>query len=59
MSSNLLLTLSFKHPNHQHVFSMGKYTQSTEKENEIRPEWSDFGFTVCYSNLVFVFDANA
>ena len=25
----------------------------------MRPEWSDFGFTVCYSNLVFVFDANA
>ena len=25
----------------------------------MRPEWSDFGFTVCYSNLVFLFDANA
>ena len=21
----------------------------------MRPEWSDFGFTVCYSNLVFLF----
>ena len=25
----------------------------------MRPELSDFGFTVCYSNLVFLFDANA
>ena len=24
----------------------------------MRPEWSDLGFTVCYSNLVFLFDAN-
>ena len=48
--------LPLSHKGNELAISVNKPSTLRKK---MRPEWSDFGFTVCYSNLIFLFDANA